>query len=274
MKKSSSQWLQSFFNPTESKVAAGENAPATNLESLSPHALGRDQAGNPIENPLRSHSWHTLVLGASGSGKTTLITELIRDLPCRLIWLTTESSVLTALESAVSMEERFEFPVLLVVDDAHRFAENLDLIELIARDGIRSNVTLLISAQLLSDLPQAIWKNCQIRFVLGLDSFSELPQETVALNPFEVGFAWPGSTGIVKISKPAKNWISRKQEEGNPLLRRAATPQLAPYEEFAQAHRTPLDLWSAEEQAEPPGLHDRQLGSTALPRRTRYSRTL
>jgi hypothetical protein len=236
--------------------------------------LGFDQLGAPIESPIRNPKWHCLILGATGSGKTSLTHRLLRNLNSRVIWLETQNPELAAVESAISRKERFELPVVLVVDDVHLFTEHLELIELVARDGRKSNVFLLVTAQLTSDLPQSVWRNCQIRFALGPDANEQLNLTTCEqLAEHVIAFSWPGKSGLLQIEKP-KASPQAGLDQGNPLLRRASTPQLAPYEESAPARQTPLDQWSMEEQAEPQGLHDRQPDNTGLPHRTRYSRTL
>ena len=237
-------------------------------------ALGLDQLGVPLENPMRNPKWHCLILGATGSGKTALVHSLLRNLNSRVIWLETQNPEVVAVASAISLKERFEMPVVLVVDDVHLFTEHMELIELVARDGRKSNVFLLVTAQLISDLPQSVWRNCQIRFALGPDANEQLNLNTYEqLAEHVIAFSWPGKRGLLQLEKP-KALPQTALDQGNPLLRRASTPQLAPYEESAPARQTPLDQWSMEELAEPQGLHDRQLGNTGLPHRTRYSRTL
>jgi len=276
MQRNLSSRLRELFALIGSANTATNAEPAAKQEPVTytEGALGLDQLGVPLENPMRNPKWHCLILGATGSGKTALVHSLVRNLNSRVIWLETQNPELVAVASTVSLKERFEFPVVLVVDDAHLFTEHLELIELAARDGRRSNVFLLVTAQLISDLPQSVWRNCQIRFALGPDA-----NEQLNLNSYEqlaehvIAFSWPGKRGLLQPEKP-KALPQTALDQGNPLLRRASTPQLAPYEESAPAHQTPLDQWSMEERAEPQGLHDRQLGNTGLPHRTRYSRTL
>jgi hypothetical protein len=254
---------------TDTELAASKE-PARYPED----ALGLDHLGAPIENPIRHPKWHCLILGATGSGKTSLVHSLLRNLSFRVIWLETQNPELVAVASAISLKERFELPVVLVVDDVHLFTEHLEMIELVARDGRKSNVFLLVTAQLISDLPQAVWRNCQIRFALGQDAKEQLNISTFEqLAEHVIAFSWPGKRGLLQLEKP-KALPQAVLDQGNPLLRRASTPRLAPYEESAPARQIPLDQWSVEELAEPQGLHDRQLGNTGLPHRTRYSRTL
>jgi hypothetical protein len=236
--------------------------------------LGVDQLGVPVENPMRSYVGHCLILGASGSGKTSLIQHLLADLDCQVVWLSDAGLDTSVLSGAIAQQQRFEFPVLLVADDAHLFAEQLELLEQVARDGRRANILLLVSAQLLADLPQAIWRNCQIKFALDSDSRMQLKLVShEQLGPYVAVFSWPGRQGFIRIVSPAKLGSPLK-DQGNPLLRRASRLPSTPYEESALARQIPLDQWSVEELAEPQGLRDRQLGNTDQPRRTRYSRTL
>lgn len=273
MKKINTSWLTSLLGSGSRQLAADSRAevqPARGLDN----ALGLDRSGNEVENPLIPLRWHCLVLGATGTGKTTLIRELVRNINCQLIWAESESGELAALQRVVSNQERFEFPALLVVDDVHLFAEHLELIELVARDGLKANVFLVVTAQQLSDLPQAVWRNCQIKFALGQDASEELNLGVENLKCFEAIFSWPERTGALQPLQVRQVIEMNYTPAGNPLMRSASTPQSAPYEESAQAHQTPLDQWSKEVLAEPQGLHDRQLGSTNQPHRTRYSRTL
>jgi hypothetical protein len=192
-----------------------------------------------------------------------------------VIWIETQNPELVAVASAISLKERFEMPVVLVVDDVHLFTEHLELIELVARDGRKSNVFLVVTAQLIADLPSSVWRNCQIRFALGPDANEQLNLTSYEqLAEHVIAFSWPGKRGLLQLEKPKVMPEAAIEPQGNPLLRHASTPQLAPYEESAPAHQTPLDQWSMEELAEPQGLHDRQLGNTGLPHRTRYSRIL
>ena len=257
-------------NTATNAEPAAKQEPVTYTED----ALGLDQLGGPLENPMRNPKWHCLILGATGSGKTALVQSLVRNLNSQVIWFETQNPEVVAITSAISLKERFELPVVLVVDDVHLFAEHLELIELVARDGRKANVFLLVTAQLISDLPQSVWRNCQIKFALGPDANEQLNLNTnEQLAEHVIAFSWPGKRGLLQLEKP-KALPQGVLDQGNPLLRRASTPQLAPYEESAPARQTPLDQWSVEELAEPQGLHDRQLGNTGLPHRTRYSRTL
>ena len=219
-------------------------------------------------------NWHYLVLGATGTGKTTLVRELVRNTSSRLIWVGGAPADLTSLGQVLSRQERFDENVLLVVDDVHLHAEQLELIEQVARDGLKSNVQLLITAQLLSDLPQAVWRNCQVGFALGQSALEQLDWAIGPLPEFQAAYKTPGRDGVVQIPMPEQFPISALEETGNPFLRRASTPRLAPYEESAPARQTPSDQWSKEEPAEPQGLRDHPHDSRDLPRRTRYSRTL
>ncbi len=273
MKKINTSWLTSLLGSSSRQLAADISAEVQPARGLG-NSLGLDRNGNEVENPLIPLRWHCLVLGATGSGKTTLIRELIRDINCQLIWAEPESADLAALQRLISNQERFEFPALLVVDDVHLFAEHLELIELVARDGLKANVFLVVTAQQLSDLPQAVWRNCQVKFSLGRDASEELNLGVENLKCFEAVFSWPERTGALQPLQTRQVIQVNYEQAGNPLMRIASTPQSAPYEESAQAHQTPLDQWSKEVLAEPQGLHDRQLGSTNQPRRTRYSRTL
>jgi Cdc6-like AAA superfamily ATPase len=238
------------------------------------HYLGVDRAGEGVQNPIRNARWHCLILGATGTGKTTLARELVRNVNAKVIWAGGTHPDLIALKSVIHAQERFDYPVLVVFDDAHLHAEHLELIELIARDGLKSAVTLLITAQLIADLPQSVWRNCQARFGLGSDGFDTFSTQHEEPDEFDVCFSWPNRNGVFQLRVP--NQIGQQTEEfaGNPLIRRASTPQSAPYEESALARQIPLDRWSKEELAALPDLLDRQLGSKDLPHRTRYSRTL
>ena len=252
---------------------------ATNAEvpiiTVPEFALGLDHIGTPVENPMRTLKWHCLILGATGTGKTSLTKRLVANLNCRVIWLETQNPEVEALLGAINRRDRFELPVLLVIDDAHLFTEQLDLIERVARDGRKSNVFLLITAQLLTDLPQPVWRNCQVRFALDAEANEQLKVTTHEQAVERViAFCWPGRRGLFQLTPPSALHEVTAIKQGNPLLRRASTPQLAPSEEFAPTRQTPLDQWSMEELAEPQDLHDRQHGSTGLPHRTRYSRTL
>lgn len=219
-------------------------------------------------------NWHYLVLGATGAGKTTLVRGLVRSTSSRLIWVGGAHADLTALGQVLARQERFDENVLVVVDDVHLHAEQLELIEQVARDGLKSNVQLLITAQLLSDLPQAVWRNCQVSFALGEAALEQLDWTIGPLPEFQAAYKMPGRDGVVQIPAPEQFPISAVEETGNPFLKRASTPQLAPYEESAPAHQTPSDLWSEEGPAEPQGLRDHPHDSKGLPHRTRYSRTL
>lgn len=255
-------------------ATSAEPAAKQELVTHPQDALGLDQLGVSLENPMRNPKWHCLILGVTGSGKTVLVHSLLRNINSRVIWLEPQNPEVVAIASAISLKERFELSVVLVVDDVHLFTEHLELMELVARAGRKSNVFLLVTAQLISDLPQSVWRNCQIRFALGPDANEQLNITTYEqLAEHVIAFSWPGKRGLLQLEKP-KALPQTALDQGNPLLRRASTPQLAPYEESAPARQTPLDQWSMEELAEPQGLHDRQLGNTGLPHRTRYSRTL
>lgn len=273
MKKINTSWFTSLLGSSSRKLAADsplEVQPARRFGN----SLGFDRNGNEVENPLIPLRWHCLVLGATGTGKTTLIRELMRDISCQLIWAEAESRDLASLQRLISNQERFEFPALLVVDDVHLFAEHLELIELVARDGLKANVFLVVTAQQLSDLPQAVWRNCQVKFALCRDSCEELNLGVENLKGFEAVFSWPERTGALQPVQSSRVIEENFEQAGNPLIRSASRPQSAPYEESARVHQTPLDQWSKEVPAEPQDLHDRQLGNTDQPRRTRYSRTL
>lgn len=268
-KKYSSKLLQLFrFGRTAAQVETPEVRPVL------PTALGVDELGIPVENPVREKIGHCLILGATGAGKTSLVKKLVADLDCRIVWLTDTSQEVGILIEAVDRQQRFEFPVLLVVDNAHLFAEQLELLELFARDGRRSNVFLLITAQLLSDLPQAVWRNCQIRFAIGVEARKQLKLPShEQLGAYVAVFSWPGRQGFFRIAESSREARS-VPDNSNPLIRRASKLPLEPYEESALAHQTPLDQWSMEGQAELQDRHDRQHGNTSQPHRTRYSRTL
>ncbi len=228
----------------------------------------------PALFPDLSDSWHCLVLGATGTGKTTLTRELVRGSRCRTIWFGGAHSDIEALHQVIVRQECFEDPVLLVVDDVHLHTEHLELIELVARDGLKSNVRLVITAQLLSDLPQAVWRNCQLKYALGQSAVEQLKWNTDPLGEFQAAYKMPGRHGVIAIPTPEYFSGSAGEVTGNPLLRRASTPRLAPYEESALARQTLLDQWSKEAPAEQLGLRDHPHDSRDLPHRTRYSRTL
>ena len=277
MQRNLSSRLRELFAAISSSGTATNAEPKANQEPVNnlEDALGLDQLGVPLENPMRNPKWHCLIMGATGSGKTALIHSLLRNLTSRVIWIETQNPELVAVASAISLKERFELPVVLVVDDVHLFTEHLELIEQVARDGRKSNVFLVVTAQLIADLPQSVWRNCQIRFALGPDANEQLNLTTYEqLAEHVIAFSWPGKRGLLQPEKPKVMPEAAIESQGNPLLRSASTPQLAPFEESAPARQTPLGQWSMEELAEPPGLHDRQLGNTGLPHRTRYSRTL
>lgn len=265
--------LQHLFSANRlPEVVEPENAQPT-PPSLT-GSLGLDQQGVSVDNPLRAFFGHCLILGATGTGKTTLVKNLLSDLDWQVLWLPDADPQTSALKDAICQQQRFELPVFLVVDDAHLFTEHLELIELVARDGRKSNIFLLLTAQLLSDVPQAVWQNCQIRFAIGQEAMKQLNVSTHEQpSDFVTHFSWPGRQGLLRLAE-SKLQNKKLPDQGNPLLRRASTPQLAPYEESAPTRQTPSDQWSVEELAEPQGLHDRQLGNTGLPHRTRYSRTL
>lgn len=255
--------------PLDTKAEVAQPTPSSLTGSL-----GVDQQGVSVDNPLRAFFGHCLILGATGTGKTTLVKNLLGDTDCQVLWLPDADPQTSALKDAICQQQRFELPVLLVVDDAHLFTEHLELIELVARDGRKSNIFLLITAQLLSDVPQAVWQNCQIRFAIGHEARQQLNSASDQhLAAYVAHFSWPGRHGLLRLAE-SKFQNKKLPDQGNPLLRRASTPQLEPYEESAPTRQTPSDQWSMEELAEPQGLHDRQLGNTALPHRTRYSRTL
>lgn len=255
--------------PADTKTEVSQPTPSSLTGSL-----GVDQQGVSVDNPLRVFTGHCMILGATGTGKTTLVKNLLGDIDCQVLWLPDADPQASALKDAICQQQRFELPVLLVVDDAHLFTEHLELIELVARDGRKSNIFLVLTAQLLSDVPQAVWQNCQIRFAIGQEAMKQLNVSTHEQpSAYVAHFSWPGRQGFLRVVE-SKFQNRKLPDQGNPLLRRASTPQLAPYEESAPTRQTPSDQWSVEELAEPQGLHDRQLGNTALPHRTRYSRTL
>jgi hypothetical protein len=275
MQKMNTSWLRSLLNsknPTPTQVTGAIGQPQQ-LGELT-NSLSVDLNGQVLENPLLTGGRHCLVLGVTGSGKTTLARELVRNTSFRLIWVGGAHADLGAMKQVIESQERFDHPVLVVVDDAHLHTEQLELIELIARDGLKSNVLLLVTAQLLSDLPQAVWRNCQIKFAIGEDARKQLELSGEPLAEFEAAFDWPGRQGKFQIRVPNPFQVADQEMTGNPLIGRASTPQLAPYEESALARQTPSAQWSKEEPAELPDLLGRQLGSKDLPHRTRYSRTL
>jgi hypothetical protein len=275
MQKMNSNWFRSLLRskvPGPAQVTGAIGQPEQRGQH--PNSLGVDRNGQVVENPLLAGGRHCLVLGATGTGKTTLARELVRNTSFRLIWVGGGHADLDALEQVIAGQERFDHPVLVVVDDAHLHTEQVELIELIARDGLKSNVLLLITAQLLSDLPQAVWRNCQIKFAIGEDAREQLQLSGEPLAAFETSFSWPSRQGKLQISMPNQFQVPEQEMTGNPLIRRASTPQLAPYEESALARQIPSAQWSKEELAELPDLLGRQLGSKDLPHRTRYSRTL
>ena len=275
MQKMNTNWFRSLLSSkaqTPTPVTGPIEQPNRGSE-LSGN-LGFDSAGQLLENPLWAGGRHCLVLGATGTGKTTLARELTRNTSFRLIWVGGAHADLDALKGVIVSQERFDHPVLMVVDDAHLHVQQLELIELVARNGVNSNVLLLITAQLLSDLPQAVWRNCQIKFAIGEDAREQLQLSGEFLAEFEAAFSWPGRQGRLQIQVPNKFQAADQEMSGNPLLRRASMPQLAPYEESALARQIPSGQWSKEELAELPDLLGHQLGSKDLPHRTRYSRTL
>jgi Cdc6-like AAA superfamily ATPase len=275
MQKMNTNWFRSLLSskvPGLARVTGAIGQPEQ--VSQLPNALGIDLNGQVVENPLLDGGRHCLVLGATGTGKTTLARELVRNTSFRLIWVEGGHADLDVLKQVIESQERFDHPVLVVVDDAHLHTEQLELIELIARDGVKSNVLLLITAQLLSDLPQAVWRNCQIKFAIGEDAREQLQLSGEPLAAFETSFSWPSRQGRLQISMPNQFQVPEQEMTGNPLIRRASTPQLAPYEESSLARQIPSAQWSKEELAELPDLRGRQLGSKDLPHRTRYSRTL
>ncbi len=275
MQKMNSNWLRSLLSLKHKTPAqVNEVIPQPNQGIEHSSSLGFDLNGQVVQNPLLAGGRHCLVLGATGTGKTTLARQLVRNTSFRLIWGGGANAGLDALLQVIANHERFDHPVLVVVDDAHIHTEQLELIEMIARDGLKSNVLLLITAQLLSDLPQAVWRNCQIEFALGEDAREQLQFSGEPLAEFEAAFEWPGRQGRLQIRVPNQFQFVEQELTGNPLTRRASTPRLAPYEEFALAHQIPSDQWSKEELAELPDLHGHQLDSKGLPHRTRYSRTL
>ena len=271
MKKIDAAWFASLFGNSPKQVP--DEAPKSTAR-LSENSLGIDCRGDEVENPLIPLRWHCLVLGATGTGKTMLVRSLVRNISCELIWVESKSTNLAALERSLINQERFELPVLLLVDDVHLFTQHLELIELVARDGLKANVFLVVTAQQLSDLPQAIWRNCQVKFALGQDAPRELNLGSENLKCFEAWFSWPEKAGKLQPQQSMQAIELATEPAGNPLIRRASTPLSAPYEESAPVRQTPLDQWSMEVLAEPQGLHDRQLGSKDQPHRTRYSRTL
>ena len=275
MQKMNSNWFRSLLSSKDKTPVQvnGANPQPQQVSDLA-NSLGLELNGQVVENPLSAGGRHCLVLGATGTGKTTLTRELVRNTSFRLIWVGGANADLDALKQVIANQERFDHPALVVVDDAHIHTEQLELIELIARDGLKSNVLLLITAQLISDLPQAIWRNCQIRFALGEDARKQLEISGEPLAEFEAAFDWPGRQGRFQIRVPNQFQIADQEMTGNPLIRRASTPQLAPYEESALARQIPSAQWSKEEPAELPDLLGHQRGSRDQPHRTRYSRTL
>lgn len=271
MKKNVASWLGSLLGKKEvaGKVLVPEiTYPQPNPETV----IGLNHEGFSVPNPLRSFDSHSLILGSTGTGKTALIHRLVKGLGCRTIWLTYDQPEIEAIRGAIANHERFELPVLVVADDIHQFADQLEFIETIARDGIRSNVLLVVSAQLLADLPQAVWRNCQVKFALGQDGCEQLNLPSSAIGRYEIAYHWPGSTGVLKALPQSP--FGKVVETSNPLARYALEPQSAPYEGFARVRQIPSDQWSMAELTEPQGPHDRLLGSTDLPHRTRYSRIL
>ncbi len=272
MMKINLNYLRDWFGSTNQ--SASKMAPSDQRLGNHDAAMEADLKTELIVNPLETLQWHSLVLGSAGSGKTALMGELVGALNCDVIWFAGENSQFKSLQSCIEGKGRFELPVLLVVDDIHLFTEHLELIELVARDGLKSNVLLLVSAQLLSDLPQAVWRNCQIKFALGQDALDQLNQSVQNLSAFEALYLSPMGRGTLKLKNATQFQPAKSESSGNPLVRRASTPQLAPYEESALARQTPLDQWSKEVLAEPQDLRGHQLGSKDQPHRTRYSRTL
>ncbi len=271
MKNNSASWLSSLFGPKDS--VSKVDSPQTSSPRIElANSIGLDRDGLAVENPCRNFDSHALILGATGTGKTRVIHLLIQQLGCRILWLPGVSEELVQIRAAIIAGERFEFPVLVIVDNAHLFTDQLELIELIARDGLKSNVLLVITAQLLPDLPSAVWRNCQIGFALDQDSCHQLSFENPSLARFELAFSFPNRKGVVKLSD--RESFGPAIAMANPLVRSASRPQSAPYEEFARVRQTPSDQWSMVEQAEPQDLHGRPRDSTDLPHRTRYSRTL
>ncbi len=248
MQKMNSNWFRSLLSSKDKTPVQvnGVNPQPQQVSDLA-SSLGLELNGQVVENPLQDGGRHCLVLGATGTGKTTLTRQLVRNTSFRLIWVGGANADLDALKQVIANQERFDHPVLVVVDDAHIHTEQLELIELIARDGLKSNVLLLITAQLISGEPLA---------------------------EFEAAFDWPGRQGRFQMRVPNQFQIADQEMIGNPLIRRASTPQLAPYEESALARQIPSAQWSKEEPAELPDLLGHQRGSRDQPHRTRYSRTL
>ncbi len=271
MKNNSASWLASLFGSKES-ITKSDSAQIRSPQIDLTNSIGLDRVGLGVENPLRCFDSHALILGATGVGKTRFVQLLIQQLGCRILWLPGAAIELEQIHAAIIGNERFELPVLVIVDNAHLFADQLEMIELIARDGLKSNVLLLITAQLLSDLPSAVWRNCRIRFAIGQDAFEQLSLGNGPLERLEVAFSFPNRQGVLK--PVDRTGFAPVVTTTNPLVRSASRPQSAPYEEFAPVRQIPLDQWSMVERAEPQDLHDRPRDSTDLPHRTRYSRTL
>lgn len=271
MKRSDTSWLSALIGKKDPapKVSVPESPyPQPNPETL----IGLNKEGAGIPNPMRCFDSHALVLGATGTGKTALIHHLVKGLGCKVIWLSYDQPELESIQGALTNHERFELPVLVVVDGIHQFADQLELIEMIAREGLKSNVLLVVSAQLMADLPQAVKRNCQVKFALGQDGCEQLNFPITAIGRYEIAYQWPGSTGVLKALPQSP--FGQFAETSNPLARYASEPLSAPYEGFARVRQIPSDQWSMAELTEPQGPHDRLLGSTNLPHRTRYSRTL
>jgi hypothetical protein len=241
-----------------------------------PNQIGVDDHGNPIDSPLSTEPGHVLIVGPTQAGKSLLAKVLMRSWRYELWQLSSESEAeLTHEFEARKSLQRHE-PLLLVADPVHECSNLLPLLGEISRSGAKFGIKLLVTSQLLSDLPEEVWANCQSRFYAGSRSSEAralgLPMLT-AKNSFGFAYRNLAVRGQFRLLE-SKLEPEKEEDFTNPLTGSAFRPRSAPFEESAPARQTPLDQWSMEGQAAPQGLLDHQLGSKGQPHRRRYSRTL